>query len=338
MTPAVRIGLIGCGAMGRGVHVPLLTRRRDLVLAAIADPDPSARREAARLAPAAALCATPEELLARADVEAVLIAAPTPSQAALARLAFEHRRHVYLEKPLAAAIDEGSLVLDAWRAAGTIGMIGFNYRFNPLYLDARRLVAAGALGTLEIIRSVFTTRPHDAAGTWRDAADPVRGVLLDLGSHHFDLFTFLSGQQVAKISHVGSDASGRKVAVAGRLSGGGAFDSVFAAGTVDADRVDLVGDRATISIDRYRSLAVAPGVRPRRSRAADIIRTGQYGAQLAHLVQKLRSPRHEPSHARALAHFAAAIRGERPAEPDLADGFRSLQAVTAAASKEISTT
>lgn len=329
----IRVGLAGCGAMGRDVYLPLLRRLPEVRVVAVADPDRSALSAAIRQAPAAVACASHEELVARTDIEAVIVAAPTPAHAAIARLAFGRGLHVYLEKPLAATLAEAAGVLAAWRAAGTVGMIGFNYRFNPLYAGARRSLDERALGTVAVVRSVFATPGRGDAG-WRRPGQPGGGALLDLASHHLDLLYFLFDRRITDIGRLDIATRADAVCVSGRLDGGVVFQSLFATGSVDEDRFDIYGDRGALSIDRYRSLDVRPRSPERRSRLTGIADLRSQAARLRYLLEKLRSPRREPSHARALRHFACAVRGHQRAAPDLVDGVRSLEAVLAAASPE----
>jgi predicted dehydrogenase len=331
---ALRVGLAGCGAMGRDVHLRLLRELPEFTIAAVADPDPAALAAAAAQAPGAAACSTHEELLARGDIEAVIVASPTASHAAVARAAFSAGLHVYLEKPLATTIEEGQGVLAAWRSAGTTGMQGFNYRFNPLYGAAKRQIESGALGSVAVVRTAFAT-PACADGGWRRPTLPGGGVLLDLGSHHFDLLHWLFGRRVVEVGRQVKSAEGpESMCVGGRLDGGIVFQCLFASGSIDEDRIDIYGDRGALSIDRYRSLDVRPRLPGRLGRMHDLVGPRTLVARGRYLVDKLRSPRGEPSHADALRHFAGAVRGDHRATPDLGDGFLSLAAVAAASSPE----
>lgn len=329
----VRIGLAGCGAMGREVHMPLLRRLKEVTLVAVADPEESALSAAVDQAPGTEACDSHEALIARSDIEAVIIAAPTPAHASIARLAFARGLHVYLEKPLALSLSEAAGVVAGWRDAGTVGMIGFNYRFNPLYVAAKRSLDAGALGAVAAVRSVFATPSRGDPG-WRGAGQPGGGVLLDLASHHVDLMHFLFNRRVTEIGRLDVGSAADAVSISGRLDGGVVFQSLFVTGTVDEDRFDIYGDRGALSLDRYQSLDARPRPFARRSRLADTLDIRTHAGRLGYLFDKLRSPRAEPSHARALRHFAGAVRGRHPVTPDLMDGIRSLTAVMAAASPE----
>jgi predicted dehydrogenase len=111
-------------------------RLPDVELIALAEPDVQRRVEASRRAPGAAAYGSYHDLLKMPEVEAVVICLPNALHAEVAVAALEQGKHVYLEKPLATSLDEAQRVVTAWRRAGVVGMIGFNYRFNPLFQAA----------------------------------------------------------------------------------------------------------------------------------------------------------------------------------------------------------
>lgn len=301
---SVKLAIIGCGHIVRGVHLPLLRRWPGVELVAAVDAD-------ARQWPAGIPGFTDyREALALPGLDAVLIAAPNAQHAPIARAALEAGKHVYLEKPLATNLAEAEPVITAWRRAGVVGMIGFNYRFNPLFVNLRQRIRAGRLGEIRHVRSAFTT-PARPLPAWKQARATGGGVLLDLGSHHFDLLPWLLGRPVervaAEIRSVNTEAD--TATVRWQFAGGITGESHFSlAADRDEDRIEI----GPLVLDRYRS---------RRASGKFPAIPGWY------TLQRLRSPGHEPSYRRALTEFITAIRTRRPASPDLADGYRSLQLV-----------
>src|SRR5687768_10009277 len=99
----MRVGLIGCGNVGLGHHLPALLGVEGIEVAAVADPTPE-RLEAARAA--AGLGAADahldwRELVARADVDAVVVATPQRFRPEIAIAAARAGKHLLCEKPLA---------------------------------------------------------------------------------------------------------------------------------------------------------------------------------------------------------------------------------------------
>src|SRR5699024_5252576 len=62
--------------------------------------------------------------------------------------AFAAGKHVICEKPLANTLDEAADMVRAWREAGTIGMVNFNYRKVPAVMLAKKLIDEGHLGEI----------------------------------------------------------------------------------------------------------------------------------------------------------------------------------------------
>ncbi|MGI8995332.1 MAG: Gfo/Idh/MocA family protein [Pyrinomonadaceae bacterium] len=328
----LRIGLIGCGRIAQLVHLPLLTRLPDIELAAVAEPDVARRQQASRHAPRATAYATYEELLDNASVEAVLISSPPAFHAEAAIAALRAGKHVYLEKPLATNLREGRALLDIWRRTKLVGMIGFNYRFNPMHATARRYIAEQRLGALIGARSVFSAAARTLP-EWKQRRDSGGGVLLDLASHHIDLVRFFFGQEIGQVSaQVRSQRSEHDSATLElRLADGLPVQSFFTMSALDEDRFEFYGTAGKLTVDRLlsRTIEVTDAAR----RMIELKRLQSAFASLLHnppLAGKLNKRNSEPSFQRAVVQFVAAVRHQQPASPDFEDGYRSLAVVAAA--------
>jgi predicted dehydrogenase len=330
--PVLKLGLVGCGQIVQSVHLNILTQLPNVELVALAEPDARRRQEAAERAPSAAVFADYHELLARPDVEAVVICLPNALHAEVAVAALQKDKHIYLEKPLALSLEEGQRVLNAWRRAGTVGMIGFNYRYNPLYQAVRQQLEAGSLGELVSARSVFSS-PARTLPTWKQKRQSGGGVLLDLASHHIDLIRFFFGQEIREVfASVRSQKSESDTALLQlRLANDVLVQSFFSMCAVDEDRFEIYGQSGKLAVDRYHSLEVE--LTSASARFARLKRLGRGVRSLRHgpgLLKKVLRPGSEPSYHAALAHFVAAAQGNQPATPDLHDSYRSLAVIVAA--------
>jgi len=96
----VRFGVVGCGVIAYWTHLRELRRMKGATLVAAADPDPEARRRAHRLS-GVPVHERAEDLVARPDVDAVLVGAPPALHADLAVAVASAGKHLYLEKPIA---------------------------------------------------------------------------------------------------------------------------------------------------------------------------------------------------------------------------------------------
>jgi len=154
VTRLPRIAVIGVGAWGQN-HVRAVEAATTCELAAIVDPAPAARERARHLAPAASLHERADTVFADPSIDAVIIASPAVTHAALACAAISSDKHVLVEKPLAMSVAEASQIAAAARSR--VIMVGHLMVFHPAVVRLRELVRSGALGNL---RYVHATRAN----------------------------------------------------------------------------------------------------------------------------------------------------------------------------------
>lgn len=161
----ITVGLIGCGLMGMG-HLRRLAYDAAFQLVAVCDPDQS-RREAARarveeiyaaITPAGTYrgCTAHNdyrELLARPDVDAVVIVTPDHWHALQAVDAARAGKDIYCEKPVSLTVAEGRRLVEVVRRYGRVFQTGTQYRSTPVIRQVCRFIREGGLGR---VRAVFT--------------------------------------------------------------------------------------------------------------------------------------------------------------------------------------
>jgi predicted dehydrogenase len=189
MSAPLRVGLAGLGSMGRN-HLRHLSTREGSVLAAVADPasdlvdEGVARTGAVGYGDALAM-------IAEADIDAVVVAAPTTLHATLAHAAIDRGLPVLVEKPLAASVDEGVALVAASRARGVPLQVGHVERFNPAVLELGNLLAKGWAGTLY---SITSRRAGPFPARIRDV-----GVTIDLATHDADILSWVAGERPTRV-------------------------------------------------------------------------------------------------------------------------------------------
>lgn len=328
----LRVGLIGCGRIVQLVHLNVLAGLPDVEVLALAEPDPQRLKEAVRRVPKAIAFADWQELLFKSDVEALVICLPNALHAPAAEAALKRGKHVYLEKPIATSLNEGRSLLEVWRNAGTVGMVGFNYRFNPLYRAAKQYIQSGKLGELVSVRTVFSSASRTLP-PWQQKRESGGGVLLNLASHHIDTVRFLFEEEVTEVwAQVRSlSTEGDSAALEMRLSSGLLVQSFFSMSAVDEDRLDIYGKAGKLSCDRYElpNLEIVPATRD-YSRLKPLGRRLKSLLNSPNLVEKILAPSHEPSYRAAFAHFVAAARSNQLTRPDFWDGYCSVAVIEAA--------
>lgn len=161
----VGVGLIGVGAMGRG-HLRRLAGDPGFQLLAVCEVDPIRREEARTTADqvyaaektsgAYKGCAAYNdyrELLARPDIDAVVIATPDHWHALQSIDAAKAGKDVYCEKPISVTLQEGRRVVETVRRYGRVFQTGTQYRSIPTIRQVVQFVRDGGIGK---VKQVFT--------------------------------------------------------------------------------------------------------------------------------------------------------------------------------------
>jgi myo-inositol 2-dehydrogenase / D-chiro-inositol 1-dehydrogenase len=327
----LKIAVVGCGRVAQNIHLPNLRNLPDVTVCAVVDPEPAQRERARGICPQANAFARLSELWDALPVDALLIGAPTDDHAALVTDAISHGVHIYAEKPLAANLAAAAAIVSAWNPA-LVGMVGFNYRFHPLYSQARRLLAEGAVGRPIMVSSVFTSSAS-IGNDWRARRANGGGVLLDLASHHVDLLRFLLGQEVTEVHaqtssmHTEDDSATLQMKLRNDVLASG----VFSFGCADQDRIEVFGDRGVLRVDRY--LSTACEIIPRHGGQARLLQVSNALSFLwrpGAIFSKLGVPGNDPSYRAALRHFVQSASAGTPSKPDFEDGLRALHVIAAA--------
>src|SRR5437870_8030054 len=94
-----------------------------------------------------------KQLLADKDIQAVLIATPGPWHHRMVLDALAAGKDVYVEKPLCQTPEQGVELVEAEKRSKQIIQVGMQRRSYDLYLEARKVVEAGTLGTVRMVRS-----------------------------------------------------------------------------------------------------------------------------------------------------------------------------------------
>jgi predicted dehydrogenase len=188
------IGLIGAGRMG-AYHVETWERVAAGRLVAIAEPDEALARTRIGRRPIDWV-GDYRWLLERADVDAVCICTPSEQHARIALDALAAGKHVFVEKPIATALEEGLRMAAAARSAELKLMVGHVERFNPAVGKLAELIQEGRIG--RVFRA-HATRVGPLPARIQDT-----GVAIDLATHDLDLMQFVLGRDITSIYAEGS--------------------------------------------------------------------------------------------------------------------------------------
>lgn len=190
----MNVALIGCGTVGA-------KRARHLAGARLAhcvDLDPERAAQLAALGRECACGSDWREPLARADIDAIIVATPPDMQAQILRSAITAGKHVLVEKPAARHAQELAGLPQLAAQYGVCVRVGFNHRYHRAFQQARRVLDSGVLGPLMYLRARYGHGGRAGYATeWR--AQPQRsggGELIDQGVHLIDLARWFLGEFV----------------------------------------------------------------------------------------------------------------------------------------------
>ena len=161
----IRLGLIGAGGMGSGDAGYALSLP-NVEMTAVSDIY-SGRLERAKERWGSGLYTTRDyrELLARKDVDAVIVATPDHWHSRITIAALEAGKDVYCEKPMVHRLEEGLKVVEAQKRTGRILQIGSQYVSSLVFEKARQLLEQGAIGQLNMVEAWLDR--NTALGAWQ---------------------------------------------------------------------------------------------------------------------------------------------------------------------------
>jgi predicted dehydrogenase len=216
----LRVGVVGTGWWATRAHLPALAANPDATVAAIVEPDPARRADAAARFDVPTSFAGADEMLAAVELDAVVIAAPHALHYPIARAALERGLHVLVEKPMVLEPAHGRELVALAKARSVELIVGYPYNLSPHARVLRDAIAAGRIGTIEhatclfasIVREFYRGNPEayreafgfthvaPAASTYSDPALAGGGQAVTQITHSAALLLFVTGLAVQRVS------------------------------------------------------------------------------------------------------------------------------------------
>ncbi|WP_110657370.1 oxidoreductase [Salinicola halimionae] len=190
MKGSIRVGLVGYGMASKRFHAPLITAQDGLSLVAVAS------RDADKVHadwPSVPVEPTPQALLARDDIDLVVIPTPNATHYPLVSEALAAGKHVVVDKPFTVTADEARKLCDQAVEAKRLLSVFHNRRWDADFLTVRDLIDSQSLGKIVHFESHFDRFRPEVAQRWREEPAPGAGAWFDLGSHLLDQSLVLFG-------------------------------------------------------------------------------------------------------------------------------------------------
>lgn len=198
-----RIGVVGAGWWATRAHLPAIVANPDAELAAIADPiDDKRDRAVAAFGPERAY-RSHTEMLDGESLDGVVIAVPHMAHYQVALDALEAGAHLMLEKPMVVEYDHAARLLEESVARGLEIVVGYPYHYNQQVLAVRDWIAAGEIGELLYVHSLFASIVWDLfRGDVDLVADAVGFTITPTGTDTYgDPAVSGGGQAIVQITH-----------------------------------------------------------------------------------------------------------------------------------------
>ena len=311
MDQPLRICMIGAGRVGRqhsGTFARSIAAAR---LTALVDPVAAARDALADEFGYPARFASLDEALDKAEFDAVVITTPTPTHAALAVQAAAHKKHVFLEKPMALDLAQCDQIIAACRQNGVLLQLGFMRRFEPEFAAAAQRIQAGEIGRPMMIKSL--THGPGLPPPWARDLRTSNGNLAEVNSHDWDTVRWLMASDYQRVYVEVANLKGEanqidtphyydNALVNIRFESGalGSISGVCPCGYGYDARVEIIGDKGIMQIGELQGQAVVVCTNRDQGLISPIYRTWP--------------ERFAWGYIREMEHFVACIRaGKQPA-------------------------
>ena len=315
MSDALKVGLFGTGRIGQ-VHAASIAALPQTTLRWVCDPFVEGATATAQQHAGAQVTTEPGDVFASGEVDAVVIASPTPTHVDLISAAIDAGLPVLCEKPIDLDIAQVDALRDKALAATTPVILGFNRRFDPHFAELHRRVARGDIGPLEQL-SIISRDPEPPPTGYLAVSG---GIFRDMTIHDFDMARFF----VPDIVEV-------------TARGARQFSSdIAAAGDYDAAVVTLRGAGGElITIVNSRHSAYGYDQRIEAFGAAGLLQVGNVGPTVvrsfgtdsvegAAPYHTFFLQRYADAYRLELAAFVEAVHGQPTNSPGFADGRAAL--------------
>lgn len=272
---AVRVGVIGAGRFGQR-HAQNMSRIGGARVVGIVDVVEDRARSVARLVDCEHWHTDYQELLARHDVDAVVVALPHAHLAEAAIASARASKHVLCQKPMALSTRDALDVVRACEEAGVVLMVYGQNRYKTIYRRAREILDTGEIGSPYLVEDTRKFRGFaDASypGWFKSRQLAGGGVLQNFTCHSFDVLRWVLQQEIVSVAamlgrFVFADVEGEDNAALLLRFSDGTLCSCVQSWTSSNNRLEVTGERGrmkvvgeTLLLDRgggYESVVTTP--------------------------------------------------------------------------------
>jgi myo-inositol 2-dehydrogenase/D-chiro-inositol 1-dehydrogenase len=315
----IDVALFGAGRIGK-IHAGNVARESGARLKYVVDPNTEAA--AALAAQHGAKLATTDQVFADPAIGAVLICSYTDTHADLILAAAAAGKAIFCEKPVDLAIARARTCAEAVARAGITCMIGFQRRFDPTFAALQKRLAAGEIGTPEML--VVTSRDPGAPPI--PYIKSSGGIFKDMLIHDFDVFRWILGDEAETVHANASCLVDPAIAEAGDV------DSTAVTIRTKRGRLCQINTsrRAAYGYDQRFEVLGSGGMLQAGNHAPTEVVASTTNAVSRDLPEHFFLERYRAAYASEMAHFFAVLAGKEKLRTTIDDGLKALELAEAA--------
>jgi 1,5-anhydro-D-fructose reductase (1,5-anhydro-D-mannitol-forming) len=195
-------GIIGIGHIADTQMAPSINADANSTLVSVVSRDQERANAFARKHGAVQATTSYDEMLARPDVDVVLVTTPNGLHAEQVIAAARAGKHVYCDKPLATTVADAERAVAACADTSVKLGMGFHNRAMPCFLETKRVLESGVIGD-PIAFHVEVSAGARELRSWR--ADPAlagHGTMANVGVHLYDVLRFIMSAEITTVSAI----------------------------------------------------------------------------------------------------------------------------------------
>lgn len=196
MNEKIKLGIIGCGAIAKQHHMPVLKSIDECQITAVCDLIPERAAYAADFFGISRERAftKAEELLKLEEIQGVVILTPNYNHCEMTELAASHKKHVFCTKPMARNVEECQRMIDVCEKNNVQLFVSFMHRYLNGIAEAKHLIETNYIGDVQMVRVLNAPGATSTVSSWFYKKENVGGgCVMDIGVHGIDLVRYLFG-------------------------------------------------------------------------------------------------------------------------------------------------
>ena len=308
----LKIGLLGCGRIGQ-VHARSISQIDGAKVTAVADAFEAPAKALADKTGAAVM--GPQDLIASAEVDAVVIGTPTDTHFDLIHAAASAGKAIFCEKPVDMSAERIRDCIKAVEAAGVPFMTAFNRRFDPNFASVQARIADGEIGGIEIV----TIQSRDPSPPPISYVKSSGGLFRDMMIHDLDMARFLLGEEPVTIYATGASLVDPEIGKAGDV------DTAAVTLTTKSGRICQITNsrRASYGYDQRIEVHGEKGMLRADNMLENTVEVATSAGFTKAPAKHFFLERYEAAYRAEMSYFVACVAGQTEISPGIQDGLRA---------------